>query len=74
MKVVVLIMLMCSTTPGNDCQTIPTPQVQFNSMYDCTVYGYDFSHKLISEFSREFVNEHGAYTKFMCEIDNRLDT
>jgi hypothetical protein len=35
-------------------------------MYDCTVYGYQYSSDLIKELDREFVNEHGAYTKFMC--------
>ena len=67
MKVVVLIMLMCSTTPGNDCQTIPTPKVQFDSMYDCTVYGYKYSEEVVSNLTPEFVNKYGAYTRFMCE-------
>jgi len=70
----ILILWICSSVPGNECKLLQTSEYLFKDVYDCTVYGYDFSHKLISEFSREFVNEHGAYTKFMCEIDNRLDT
>tara|TARA_R100001244_G_scaffold40472_1_gene36503 strand:+ start:917 stop:1135 length:219 start_codon:yes stop_codon:yes gene_type:complete len=67
MKVVVLIMLMCSTTPGNKCQPIPTPQVQFNDIYTCTVFGYKYSEQVISSLTPEFVNKYGAYTRFMCE-------
>ena len=67
MKVVVLIMLMCSTTPGNECKTIPTPQVQFNDIYTCTVFGYKYSEQVISSLNPEFVNKYGAYTRFVCE-------
>ena len=67
MKVVVLIMLMCSTTPGNECKTIPTPQVQFKDIYTCTVFGYKYSEQVISSLTPEFVNKYGAYTRFVCE-------
>jgi len=67
MKVVVLIMLMCSTTPGNKCKAIPTPIVQFNDLYTCTVFGYKYSEQVISSLTPEFVNKYGAYTRFMCE-------
>ena len=67
MKVVVLIMLMCSTTPGNKCKVIPTSQVQFNDIYTCTVFGYKYSEQVISSLTPEFVNKYGAYTRFMCE-------
>ena len=43
MKIVVILMVMCSTTPGNDCKPIPTSQVEFKDMYECTVYGYGYS-------------------------------
>ena len=67
MKVVVLIMLMCSTTPGNECKVIPTPIVQFNDLYTCTVFGYKYSEEVVSNLTPEFVNKYGAYTRFMCE-------
>jgi len=70
----VLILWICSSVPGNECKLFQTPEYLFEDAYDCTVYGYGFSHKLISEFSREFVNEYGAYTKFMCEIDDKTST
>ena len=67
MKVIVILMVMCSTTPGNNCKVIDTPQIEFEDMYNCTVYGYSYSEEIISELSPEFVNKYGAYTKFSCE-------
>jgi len=45
---------------------MPIETNEFNDVYECTVYGYQYSSDLIKEFDREFVNEQGAYTKFMC--------
>ena len=70
----ILILWICSSVPGNECKLFQTPEYLFKDAYDCTVYGYGFSNELISEFSREFVNEYGAYTKFMCEIDDKTST
>ena len=67
MKVIVILMVMCSTTPGNNCKVIDTPQIEFEDMYNCTVYGYSYSEEIISELSPEFVNKYGVYTKFYCE-------
>ena len=61
-----LFMYICSTIPGNECQQVPIKINGFNDVYDCTVYGYQYSSDLIKELDREFVNKHGAYTKFMC--------
>ena len=72
MKVIVILMVMCSTTPGNNCQPIETPQIEFEDMYNCTVYGYSYSEEIISELSPEFVNKYGAYTKFSCESRKRI--
>ena len=35
-------------------------------MYDCTVYGYSHSNKLMRKFGREDVNKLNLYTKFLC--------
>mgnify|MGYP003119528781 FL=1 len=61
-----LFMYICSTIPGNECQLVPIKNNNFKDVYDCTVYGYQYSSDLIKEFDREFVNKQGAYTKFMC--------
>jgi hypothetical protein len=67
MKIIVLLMVMCSTTPGNNCQPIATPQVEFKDMYECTVYGYSYSEQVILQLGAKFINDYGAYTKFACE-------
>jgi len=61
-----LFMYICSTVPGNECKQMPAKINGFDDVYDCTVYGYQYSSDLIKELDREFVNKHGAYTKFMC--------
>jgi len=61
-----LFMYICSTIPGNECQQVPIETNSFKDVYDCTVYGYQYSSDLIKEFDRKFVNKQGAYTKFMC--------
>ena len=63
---VFLFMYICSTVPGNECKLIPIKTNGFDDVYDCTVYGYQYSSDLIKELDREFVNEQGVYTKFMC--------
>ena len=67
MKIVIILMVMCSTTPGTQCQLITTPQTQFKDIYTCTIYGYKYSEQIISELNKEFVNKYGVYTKFSCE-------
>ena len=62
-----LFMYICSTVPGNECQLIETEFNEFNDVYDCTLYGYQQSKDIILELSREFVNKHGAHTKFLCQ-------
>ena len=67
MTKVFLFMWMCSSLPGNECIKIPTPEFQFNDLYDCTVYGYTHSEEIIVSLTREFVNEKQVFTKFACE-------
>jgi len=64
---VVLVMLMCSTTPGNECKVIPTPVEEFPDIFECTRYGYIYSNDIMNTLSREFVNTYGAHTRFTCE-------
>ena len=67
MTKVFLFMWMCSSLPGNECIKIPTPQVQFDDLYECTVYGYAHSEEIIISLRREFVNEKQVFTKFVCQ-------
>ena len=60
-------MYICSTTPGNECKLIDIEVNQFKDIYECTLSGYQQSKDIILELSREFVNEHVAHTKFLCQ-------
>ena len=56
-----------------ECQ-VPLPLDNFKDHYDCVSFGYDFSHKMITNLSREFVNKQGAYIKFFCEETPKVST
>ena len=62
-------MVLCSGIAGNECRVIPTPKILFDDYHDCILYGYNYSHMLISEFNREWVISMEAYTKFSCKTD-----
>ena len=64
---VFLFMYICSTTPGNECKLIDIEVNQFKDIYECTLSGYQQSKDIMLELNREFVNEHGAHTKFLCQ-------
>ena len=65
-------MYICSTIPGNECKLIETKKNQFNDIYECTISGYQQSEDIILELSREFVNKHGAHTKFLCQEQSTI--
>ena len=67
MTKIVLLMVLCSGIANNDCKIIGTNEIVFDDYHDCIVYGYEYSHKLMSSFEREWVNSMEAYTKFSCE-------
>ena len=62
-------MVLCSGTAGNECKVIPTPKVLFDDYHNCIVYGYEYSHTLMTTFNPEWTNNVEAYTKFSCKPD-----
>ena len=62
----VLVMWLCSALPGNDCKLIEPEFIHFKDYYGCSTYGYEYSTELVTNFSKEFVNEYRAYIKFAC--------
>jgi len=64
---VVLLMVLCSGIAGNQCKVISTSQILFDDYSSCIIYGYEYSHKLISGFDSEWTNSMEAYTKFSCK-------
>jgi hypothetical protein len=65
----ILLMLVCSGIPGNECKPITTPIIEFNSYHECILYGYDFSGEFLRSAGSEFVETHKAFTAFSCKED-----
>ena len=65
----ILIMLICSNIPGNECKPIPTPITEFNSYHKCAYFGYDYSSILLKEMTSQTVDEYQMYTMFSCKED-----
>ena len=40
---------------------------QFNSSYDCMMFGYEESMNKMKEIGRTEANKHGIYIRFVCE-------
>ena len=69
MTKIVLLMILCSELAGNQCKVIPTPTVLFDDYSSCIVYGYEYSHTLMTTFDPEWTHSMLAYTKFSCKED-----
>ena len=65
----ILLMLVCSNIPGNDCKPIPTPIEEFNTYHECIYFGYDYSSILLKEMTSQTVDEYQMYTMFSCKED-----
>ena len=65
----ILLMLVCSGIPGNNCEPIPTPIEEFNTYHVCIYFGYDYSSILLKEMTSASVDEYQMYTRFDCKAD-----
>ena len=66
MEKFIIFVWLCTATTTIECQQIKVDRTKFNDTYDCTLYGYTHSTKLLREFGREEVNKFNLYTKFLC--------
>ena len=66
MEKFIILMWLCSAVNSLECRQIQTDRVKFTDEFDCTVYGYSHSTRLIREFGRKEVNKFNLYTKFLC--------
>ena len=67
MTKLVLLMVLCSGIPGNQCKPIPTPIEEFDTYHQCIYFGYDYSSILLKEMTTATVDEYEMYTKFSCK-------
>ena len=65
----ILLMVFCSGVVQNECKVITTKEKLFEDYHSCIVYGYDYSHKILTELDPEWVNSMEVYTKFSCKVD-----
>jgi hypothetical protein len=65
----ILLMVLCSELADHQCKIIPTPTLLFEDYHSCIVYGYSYSHTLMTSFDPEWTNSMKAYTKFSCKIE-----
>ena len=63
------VLILCSGIVENSCKVIPTPTILFDDYSGCIVYGYDYSHTLMTTFDPDWTNSIKAYTKFSCKPD-----
>ena len=63
----IMFMYICSHIEGNECKPIAIPTQNFNTYFECAVYGYDYSSILLREFNTNFINEYKVYTIFDCK-------
>ena len=67
----ILLMFLCSGIPGNECQVISPPVVEFNTYHECTYFGYDYSGTLLKNFNTDFVDQNRVFTSFTCK-ENKI--
>ena len=68
----ILLMVVCSGIPGNDCKPISTPIKEFNSYHECAYYGYDYSSSLLRSMGNANVDEYKMYTAFSCKENQTI--
>ena len=65
MKVVSLILYMCSTV-ANTCMPPYVWPTQFGNSYDCMMAGYEEALRKTHEIGAEEINKHKIFIKFDC--------
>ncbi len=62
---IMLILLICSQVAGTCMEPYEWPQ-RFNTQYDCLMFGYEESLKILKAFSIQEFEEKKLYTSFAC--------
>ena len=68
----ILMMIICSGIPGNECRPIPTPITEFEEYHECIIYGYDYSSELLKTFDPKTINEFEMFTAFDCKQNTSI--
>jgi hypothetical protein len=68
----ILLMLVCSQIPGNECKPVPTPVQEFDSYHQCAYFGYDYSDTLLRSMGDQIVDEYRMFTAFSCKENTTI--
>ena len=63
----ILIMIICSSIPGNECKPIPVPISEFQEYHECIIYGYDYSSTMLKSLNPATINDFEMFTAFDCQ-------
>ncbi len=63
----ILIMIICSGIPGNECRPIPVPISEFKEYHECIIYGYDYSSTMLKSLNPTTINDFEMFTAFDCK-------
>ena len=64
----ILMMIVCSGIPGNECKPISTPIFEFKEYHECIIYDYDYSSEMLKSINPKTINEFEMFTAFDCKI------
>ena len=45
---------------------------QFNTQYDCLMYGYEESMNKMKEIGEQDINQYGVFVRFICTPENTI--
>ena len=62
---ILLSLIICSQVANTCMEPYPWPE-QFNTTYDCMMFGYEESMNKMEEIGRTEANKHGIYVRFVC--------
>ena len=68
----ILIMIICSGIPGNECRPIPTPIAEFEEYHECIIYGYDYSSTMLKSLDPMTIDEFQMFTAFDCKENTTI--
>ena len=67
----ILALIICSQTQQVCMPAYQWPE-QFNSQYDCLMFGYQESMNKMQEIGRAEINEHNMFIRFTCTPQNTI--
>ena len=66
-----LTLIICSQIHTTCMPSYQWPE-QFNSSYDCMIFGYEESLNKMKEIGKEEVNKHNIYIRFTCTLQETI--